>query len=112
MAGGLTEMLRDKPSDRGVLIIKTTAYLADRMRDRRQPRMFCMSCDHTFAVDEPPAEIAIALSWANPSHPPIASPICAECAAADDETKLARMIACWSKMLPGGRVAEASKWAQ
>jgi hypothetical protein len=112
LAGGLTEMLRNKPSDRGLLIIKTTAHLADRMRDRRQSRMLCMSCDHAFAVDEPPTEVAIALSWANPNHPPIISPVCAECAAADDETKLARMKAMWSKALPGGRVAEVSKWAQ
>lgn len=103
MAGGLIELLSDgPPSPRGATIIKATANLAARMRDPGRPKMLCMSCDHEFARDEHPAEIAVALPWASVEHPHIVSPICAACAAADDETKAARLKEQWAKVMPPG----------
>jgi hypothetical protein len=103
MAGGLIELLSDgPPSPRGVTIIKATANLAARMRDPGRPKMLCMSCDHEFERDEHPAEIAVALPWASVEHPHIVSPICAACAAADDETKAARLKEQWAKVMPPG----------
>jgi len=103
MAGGLMELLSDgPPSPRGVTIIKATWHLAARMSDPREKRMLCMSCEHEFALNEKPTEIAVALPWASVEHPPIVSPICAACAEADDETKVARLKEHWAKVMPLG----------
>jgi hypothetical protein len=76
------------------------------MLDPRQPAMLCMTCDHEFSRDEAPAEIFAALPWANAKHPPLASPICAKCAAADLATKADRMKTVWAKLSPGARTVE------
>ena len=44
----------------------------------------------------------MALPWASVEHPHIVSPICAACAAADDETKAAHLKEQWAKVMPPG----------
>jgi len=91
------------PTARALALTQAAAQLAARMGDRRLPAMLCMTCDHAFARDERPAEVMIAMPWANPQHPPIVSPICAACAAASQDAKTARMQASWAKLSPGSR---------
>ena len=91
------------PTARALAIVQAAAQLAARMGDRRLPTMLCMTCDHEFARDERPTEVAIALPWANPKHPPIVIPICAGCASASQDAKTARMQASWAKLSPGSR---------
>ena len=69
--------------------------------------MLCMTCDHEFAYNERPAEVAVAFSWANREHPPIVSPICGACAAQDEATKTARAAAHWRKLSPGAQLFAA-----
>jgi hypothetical protein len=101
-AGVLATMSGEaRPSAQARAILRATEELARRMQDPRLPTMLCMSCDHEFKQGDRPTEIAVALSWANPDHPPIVSPICAVCAAADQETKTAKVKAYWEKLSLG-----------
>ena len=105
LAGSLIALFASDraPTARSLALVQATAQLAARMGDRRLPTMLCMTCDHEFARDERPTEVAVALPWANPRHPPIVSPICAACAAASEDVKTGRMQVSWSKLSPGSR---------
>jgi hypothetical protein len=95
-----------RPSEQARKIQRATEELARRMQEPSLPTMLCMTCDHEFARDERPTEIAVALPWANPEHPPIVSPICAACAAASQDAKIGRMQASWARFSPGMRFDE------
>ena len=85
LAGSLVALFADDlaPLARTLALVKAAAELAARMGDPRLPSMLCMTCPYEFARCERPAEIMVALPWAEPrSIRPIASPICAACAAA------------------------------
>ena len=88
-----------------LVIAEATNSLAARMQDRSQPTMLCMSCEHEFAHNEAPTEVAVCLPLNRPDLHKTASPICAKCAAADDETKMRRLRECWQKALPPDTVA-------
>lgn len=103
LAGTLMALFDRTPSAQALAIMQATVQLAARMTDPRLPTMLCMTCDHEFAQDERPTDVAVALPWANPKHPPIVSPICAACAAADPDTRTALLKAHWSKLSPGAR---------
>jgi hypothetical protein len=103
LAGSLRALLGDRPSPQAIAIIQAAAQLGERMHDPSLPVMLCMTCDYEFARGEPPAEVMIALPWANPEHPPIVSPICPRCAAAGESDKIAMAKAAWSKLSPGSR---------
>jgi hypothetical protein len=89
-------------SQRAYEVIQCVNKLAGRMQDKSLKPMLCMSCDHEFAHNEPPTEIVICFSWANPGHLPILCPVCAVCAGKDEAIKSARLKTTWSKLSPGG----------
>lgn len=92
-----------RPSREALSLLMITAQLARRMSDPRQKTMLCMTCDHEFVRGERPTEIVVARPWATLEDPPIVSPICAACAAADPVTKISRVKAMWARLSPGSR---------
>jgi hypothetical protein len=96
-------------SDQAMAVFRATGDLATRMQDERQPTMLCMTCDHEFQRNELPVEIVVAISWANPEHPQIVSPVCGDCAAADCDTKTARVVEHWNKLSPGARCFDSRR---
>jgi hypothetical protein len=103
LAGALMALLDDnrEPSPRALAIVQATAALAARMDGPRLRPMLCLTCDHAFRRGERPIEVMVALPWANPAHPPIVSPVCAKCAAADEDPKTAKAKAAWARLSPG-----------
>ena len=90
-------------TDRNYAILIVVKSLLTKTQDPSRRTMLCMTCDHEFAHDKPPVEIMIALSWANSKHPPVSSPVCAACAAADEATKTERLKKHMSRMIDGAR---------
>ena len=91
----------ERPSERMAALMQATASLASRMGDQSLPTMMCAFCDYAFTRTERPSEIMLSLSWANPEHPPIISPICPACAAASEDVKTAMAKTSWAKLAPG-----------
>lgn len=82
-----------------VKVLDAAVGLAGRMRDRSRPTMLCAFCEHTFAHDEPPVEILVALPFANENHPAITSAVCASCASAEWTVKRSKIVASFKQLL-------------
>ena len=109
VVAGLLAGLTPTEHDRDVLYL--TSRLIDRMRDRKQPKLLCLLCDHEFGYDEPPCEVSLAIPWATREHPALGQAICTRCAALDRDEKLARIMGVWRQISAGisfqERVGEA-----
>lgn len=80
-------------------VLSAANGLADRMQNTSKPTTLCCFCDHSFAYNEPPAEILVALPFANADHPAITSPVCAECASGNWADKQARVVSRFREIL-------------
>jgi hypothetical protein len=104
LTGAAAAMDGQKMAREAITVVDAARDLFNRMRDPQRPGMLCMSCDHVFAHDEPPCEVAVGVPRDETSSPVIASPVCARCAEADDETKIRRLKKIWLPLFPSGQI--------